>query len=172
MGNQCDARLTDGIIAATLRGRDKDNVGISRQHHLRIEVALHTYLYDASVLHPLQYVVVKEVLRTCQSLHHIVCIQYRKVRELQRCHADGILNGNAYLGVAIGNSSIVSSYQCKVIVFAHIHQSRPSAVLHRVARGIFWHYRNVCLRLTSCSRFPLITARITHDYTNDNRVKS
>ena len=44
VGHQGDARILEGVITATLEGRDKDEVGIDRQDHFVVKVALNTYL--------------------------------------------------------------------------------------------------------------------------------
>ena len=44
VGHQGDARIFEGVITATLEGRDKDEVGIDRQDHFVVKVALNTYL--------------------------------------------------------------------------------------------------------------------------------
>ena len=79
MRNQRDTRLLDSIIATSFERRHKDDIRIGCQHHLRIEVALHANLHDTSILYSLLDILVKEVLRSRQSLDHIVSIENGEV---------------------------------------------------------------------------------------------
>ena len=82
MRHERDTRFLDGIVAATLRRRDEDNVRIRREHQLGVELSLHTYLDYLTVLHALEDVLVKQVLRTRDAFHHVVGIKHGEVRQL------------------------------------------------------------------------------------------
>ena len=121
MSHQRDARLLNGIIAATFRRRDKDDIGVGSQHQLRIEVAFHTDLHDTTVFYARQDILVEEVLRTCDTLHHIVGIENGEVRQLQSRHTDGILDRHSNFCIVIGHTHVIALHQSKAIAFTNIH---------------------------------------------------
>ena len=136
MGHQRDARILDGLITATLEGRDEDDVSIGGQHHLRIEVALCANLHNTTVFHPLQDVLVEEVLGARHALHHVVGIENGEVRQLQGRHTNGVLDGYANLRVTVRYGNVVRTYQRKVVVLADIHQTNACRVAHTECSGI------------------------------------
>ena len=153
MGYQSDTSLLDGIIATTFRGRDEDHLWISSQHHLCVEVALHTDLHDTTVLHSLEDVLVEEVLRARQSFHYIVGIEDGEVRQLQGRHHNRILNRYANLRISLRHSHIVRMHQGEQIFasltlmggavgdtyqsnICRVANTEPSSILHLDA-----HYR-------------------------------
>ena len=71
VGDEGDAGLLDDVIASALEGRDEDDLGLSRQDELCVEIALHAYLDDASVFHARPHVLVEEVLRARDAANHI-----------------------------------------------------------------------------------------------------
>ena len=155
MGNQLDARFLDGIIAATLRGRNEDDVGVGRQHHLGVEVALHTNLHDATVLHPLQDVGVEEVLRARNALHHVMGIEHREVRQLQHRHHNGTTHGHLHPRIALGHRRLVARNQRKALFLPNIHQTDAGRVAHGEARGVLHLHRLLCLTVRLTIRLPV-----------------
>ena len=136
VGHEGDTRLLDGLIATALRGRDEDHLRIGSEHHLRVEVALHTYLHDAPVLRARQDIGVKEVLRTRDALHHVVGIEDGEVRELQRRHTDGALHRHLDARIALGHLSPLATDEGEAVMLTHLYEAHASRVLHRVARRI------------------------------------
>ena len=83
-----DACLLDGIVAATLERRDEDDLGLGRQDEFGVEVALHAYLDDASVLNARTNIFIEEVLRARDAAHDVQRIQGREIGKLQHRHHD------------------------------------------------------------------------------------
>ena len=137
MRYQRNTGLLDGIVAAALRGRDEDDVRVGGKHQFGVELALHANLHHLAVLHALQDVLVEQILRTRDALHHIVGVEHGEVRQLQGRHADGALDGHAYLRIAAGDLNIVGVHQGEVVVLADIHQTDVARVAYTKALGIF-----------------------------------
>ena len=135
MGHEGDTRLLDGFIAATLRGRDEDDLRIGGEHHLCVEVALHTDFHDAPVLGALEDIGVKEVLRTRQSFHYVVGIEDGEVRELQRRHTDGSRHRHLDAGIALRRFD-TTPYEGEAVVLTHIDKPHACRVADGVASGI------------------------------------
>ena len=137
MRHQRDACLLDGIVAATLRGRDEDDVRIGGKHQFGVKLALHANLHYPALFYALQDVLVEQILRARDTLHHIVGIEHGEVRQLQGRHADGVLDGHAHLRITAGHFHVVGMHQCKVVVPAYIHQADVARVAYAIALGIF-----------------------------------
>ena len=148
MRHQCDTRLLDSIIAATLRGGDKDHIRIGSQYHLRIEVALHANLHRTPILHSGQDIFVEEILRSRDTLHHIMGIKDGEVRQLQGRHTNSTLNRHLNLCKSLRYSHLRILNQGKMVFITHIHQSDAIRISHTKASGIFHYYfcQRVCHR--------------------------
>ena len=91
MRHKSDSRLLDSVISTTLKRRYKDDIGRCRHHKFGVEITLYAYLHYLTLLHPLEYVLVIEILRARDSLYHIVGIEDGEVGELEHGHEDSAL---------------------------------------------------------------------------------
>ena len=170
MRHQRNACFLDGIVTTSLRGRYKDHVRIGSQHHLRIEVALHTNLHDPSILHTIEDILIEEVLCAGNAFHYIMGIKDREVRQLQGCHTDGILNRYANLYIVRRHLHSILRHQGEMIVIAYIHQPYTGTILYLIARRILRTRQRICFRYTCSCLIPL-TARATKtkNYANNRK---
>ena len=105
-------------------------------------IIAHGDLDDTAVLHPLQDVLVEEVLRARDATHHVVGIQNGEVRQLQGRHADGAADGDQHLSVPVWHHRRLLAHQREMVFSANVHQSDVGRVAYGEARRILDGHRN------------------------------
>ena len=136
MRHQQDACLANGVIATALGGRDEDDVRIGSEYQLGIDITFHAYLDDAAVLDALADVLVEQVLRPRDALHHVVAFKEGEVRQLQGRHHNGTLDRYHHFLVAIRDRGISLMYQCETVFAPHVYQTDVGRVADGKSLGI------------------------------------
>ena len=140
-----------------VRGADTLDIASVREDFPFFAAQDTAYLDNSAILDTRLDVLVKEVLGAGDALDHVVGIEDGEVGQLQRCHADGALNGHFDLGISLGHSHIRIMDQGKMVFLAHIHQTNVGRVPNTESRGIlhghlFHHFGCCFVLLVTLSR--------------------